>query len=377
MEKEELIKNGYDMLYLSVCAVNGIVPENERLEKMDMEKVAELCMKHSIGGLCSFALESAGIKNEALVKKKNQTIRKVMMFDAERANICKFFEEKGIWYMPLKGVYMKEYYPKLGMRSMSDNDILVDESRMDEISEFMISRGYEIHGEEKNDIAFYKAPYNFEMHTSLYAHYHDKVFYDYYKDIKSKLIKTDNSNFEFNYTDEDFYIFMISHEYKHFIKRGTGLRSLIDIYIYNRMFYDKLDHKYIENECNKLGTTEFEKENRILADKVFASDKLPDLSDSEKEMLVYFFSSGTYGNEHNKIENMIKKVEDNKRGNTQARYIIRRIFPPLEVYKYWYPFFYKHKILLPLGWFYRLVRGIFCKNKMIRTEMNMVMKHKK
>jgi len=377
MEKEELIKNGYDMLYLSVCAVNGIVPDSERLKKMDMEKVAALCMKHSIGGLCSFALESAGIKNEMLVKEKNQTIRKVMMFDSERANICKFFEEKGIWYMPLKGVYMKEYYPKLGMRSMSDNDILVDSSKIDEIRTFMTGCGYENYGKGKSDEAFTKAPYNYEMHKLLFAPYSGEVFYEYYKDIKSKLIKTENSNYGYCFSKEDFYIYMITHEYKHFSNVGTGLRSLVDVYVYNRKFGNELDREYIEGECNKLGIAEFEKSNRELADKVLSSAELPCLSKQEKEMLIFFFSSGTFGNIINRTELMMKKIEKSEKGNYKLHFLLRRLFPPIEIYVCSYPFFYKHKILLPIAWFHRLVRGIFCKNKMIRTEMNMVMKHKK
>ena len=54
-------------------------------------------------------------------------MRKALLFDAERKGILDFMEQRGIWYLPLKGVVLKDYYPAVGMRQMSDNDILYDE----------------------------------------------------------------------------------------------------------------------------------------------------------------------------------------------------------------------------------------------------------
>jgi len=39
--------------------------------------------------------------------------------------------------MQLKGLYMKEYYPKIGMRKMWDNDILIYASWIYEIDVYM------------------------------------------------------------------------------------------------------------------------------------------------------------------------------------------------------------------------------------------------
>mgnify|MGYP002969688486 CR=1 FL=1 len=40
-------------------------------------------------------------------------------------------------YLPLKGIIMKDYYPSVGMRQMSDNDILFDKAYAKQIRDYM------------------------------------------------------------------------------------------------------------------------------------------------------------------------------------------------------------------------------------------------
>lgn len=360
-----------DILYLIFCILHDEIPDKERIEKTDFDILLKIAKSHSITGIITYALESAGEKNEAFQKEKSLAIRNTMLLDAERKEICKFFEENKIWYMPLKGVYMKEYYPKIGMRQMCDNDILIDDSRIDEIHKFMLERGFNFHSEfTQNDYGYLKSPcYNFEMHRILFGSYHEQVMYDYYKNIKEKLIRKSDDSFEYKFTDEDFYIYMIAHEYKHFSDSGTGLRSLIDTYVYLNKFYDSMNWEYIHEECKKLGFAEFEEKSRKLALKLFSSAELPELNEDERKMLEFYFGSGTYGISSNKVLNKIENLKTETGGATKFKYILHRIFPPMSVYKIGFPFFYKHKILLPVGWVYRLIRGIFCKNKMIKDEI--------
>ena len=47
-----------------------------------------------------------------------------LQFDVEREQILEALEAHGISYLPLKGILLKDDYPKPGMRYMCDNDIL-------------------------------------------------------------------------------------------------------------------------------------------------------------------------------------------------------------------------------------------------------------
>ena len=68
----------------------------------------------------------------------------------------------------------------------------------------------------------------------------------------------------------------------------------------------------------------------------------------------------------NMQEEFNKKVADFQKDNkskSKFRYILSRIFPGMDKYKSAFPFFYKHKWLLPIGWLYRLIRMIFSKKR--------------
>ena len=73
--------------------------------------------------------------------------------------------------MPLKGVILKELYPKIGMRQMSDNDILFDETYRKDVVRFMKNKGYHLKsGINAHCDEWVKEPvYNFEMHLNLFV----------------------------------------------------------------------------------------------------------------------------------------------------------------------------------------------------------------
>ena len=202
--------------------------------------------------------------------------------------------------MPLKGSLLKDLYPKLGMRQMSDNDILCDSGRMKDIYDILTENGFRcVHFGKDNDDAYFKDPvYNFEMHRSLFREEHIGVLYDYFKDVKERLIKDDGNDFGYHFRNEDFYLYMIAHEYKHYTFVGTGVRSLVDTYVFLRKFSSSLDWEYINAELAKLGVADFERSNRELALKVFS---MKQLTKEDRKELEYYAMSGTYGKKENRV----------------------------------------------------------------------------
>jgi len=364
MEKAEFRKNAADMIYLTACAVNGITPKKERLDSMDIKKVFEVCQKHILTACAAYALESAGVKEHDFTQAKEKAIRKNVLLDAERVMLLKRLEEEHIWYMPLKGALLKDWYPKLGMRQMSDNDILCDSSRRADIKKIMLEMGFTCrHYGIGNDDAYLKEPVcNFEMHNALFTSTHVGKLCDYYSDVEKRLIKDEDNEYSRHFSNEDFYIYMIAHEYKHYATGGTGVRSLLDIYIFQKLFGDLLDRDYIDRELKELELEDYERNARELAEKVFT---LKALTIEEKKLLDYYVISGTYGTVSNHVENKLQKTAQ----GSKFKYIIRRIFPDMKTYKVWYPWAYKHKWLLPAAWAFRLVRGITVRRKTISSEV--------
>ena len=80
-------------------------------------------------------------------------------------------------------------------------------------------------------------------------------------------------------------------------------------------------------------------------------------------MLGYYLSSGVYGTTERGIKNRISGFREKSGSTSKFRYLVNRLFPDMEMYKSYYPFFYRHKLLLPIGWLYRLLRMIFSKKR--------------
>ena len=164
---------------------------------------------------------------------------------------------------------------------------------------------------------------------------------------------------------------MIAHEYKHYTGGGTGIRSLLDTYVYIRNRGDILNWSYVFGELDKLGLADFEARNRDLAMHLFDGKTL---TTEEAKMLDYILSSGTYGTTANRVNNGIKK-----QGNgafAKMRYFVHRVFIPLSSVRVSFPLFIKIPILLPFLPVYRLFRGLTIRRKQMRSEIKALLDYK-
>lgn len=353
MEKSEYRKNAYDMIYLISCVINDKIPDKTRIDTMDFNSLFTVCQGHLLTACVAYALESAGIHNHDFKQEKEKAIRKNIILDVERQKILNRLEQEHIWYMPLKGSILKDWYPKIGMRQMSDNDILCDGSKRKHIKQIMLDMGFTCeHFEIGNDDAYFKPPLvNFEMHNELFSLINIGKLHEYYDSVKVKLIKDEDNEYGWHFRIEDFYIYIMAHEYKHYSNGGTGVRSLLDIYIFLRKFDDILDWNYIYAELQELDITSYEKQSRELSIKLF-EEKL--LTEKEMKIIDYYIFSGVYGNVDNCINNNFEKLS----GGSKAKYIFCRFFPTMNEIKVDWNFFYRHKWLIPVLWLYRPIHVV-------------------
>ena len=357
------------MIYLTACAVNGKIPEKERIQGLDLPSLFSVCQEHILTACVDYALESAGIRDHDFTQAKEKSIRKNILLDAERKKVLAELEKAKIWYMPLKGAVMKDWYPKLGMRQMSDNDILCDSNSQKEIKTIMLQLGFTcLHYGDGNDNAYQKPPVcNFEMHHRLFSETNTGKLYEYYDNVKETLVKDDNKEYGYHFTNEDFYIYMTAHEYKHYSAGGTGVHSLLDVYIAMRKFGEQFAWEEVRAKLQELGIAEFEQQSRELGMKLF---DFQELSEEEREILDYYIFSGAYGKTINRVKTNLQKKEN----TSKASYVFHRIFIPMEEYKVWFPWAYRHKWLIPVAWTYRLFRGVFARRKKVSVEVKHLMK---
>ena len=373
MTKEEYRKAIDDVIYLCTCAVTGEAPKKERIDSLNLEHLYKAANKHNLSAIVGYSLESAGIFDNSFIQAKAKAIRKVAVMEIDKEMLFERFEQEKIWYLPLKGTVIKDLYPSIGLRQMADFDILFDSRYQKKVRDIFLELGFTCeHFEIGDHDVYFKQPVsNFEMHTALFGSNHKKEIYEYYRDVKRLMQKDDNNKYGYHLSANDFYVYITAHEYKHYSGGGTGLRSLLDTYIIWKKLSDELDTDYIRTETDKLDITDFEQNNKQLALDLFSGNEL---SSEEQEMLEYIIFSGTYGNIKHSVDNKIEKYGGGKKG--KRKYILSRLFLSMEDIKAYYPFFYKHKILLPGLFFYRLGRAVTVSRKKTKAQLKFLRKKK-
>lgn len=376
------------------------VANEENSQKIYIGRIYYIAKKHNLVSIMAQAMEKLGFESDSDIwkrwlKEKNKLIYKSVLMDVEREAIQDFFEKNNIWYMLLKGMVIRKYYPAPELREMADNDILFDNKYSKEVYEFMTARGYKSDDYNKGYHDEYLKPpaYNFEMHRQLVSSKERPKWYEYYKDVKSILIKDTNENREtaansesnntsnqFYFSDNDFYVYFIVHTYKHFLNSGMGLRTVLDVYLYVSNLQEKLDFDYIEEQLKKLDAYDFEQTFRSIAFKMFDENledrKWWDLFDvKEQEMLSYVLDAGTYGNLENSVAHKMGYTKgEKKKTSDKAKYIFRRLFPSMDTIEEFFPFFYKHKWAIPFLYIYRIGKIPFARRKKVAGELKEVFK---
>lgn len=371
--EEYTARIGQDLIELVSCAVNDETPDKERIIGMDLREIYRMAQAHMLTAAVAFALEKTVPLPRAFDQAQKKAIRKLSLFEIERAAITREFENAGIRYLPLKGILLKDDYPKSAMREMTDNDILVDHTRMEDVFAIMQGFGYtrEIHHHFNHD-AYSKPPtLEFEMHYTLFGDDNLPVFDAYFADIFSK---TTCSGCACRLSDEDFYLYVLCHMYKHYVNGGTGLRSLLDVYVFLRAHPD-LDREYLDAELQKLQIADFEEKARLLANKVFTGSEL---NEQEQKELNYLLLSGQNGTIENAEYHHLAKALGNDDSSAAKRRLLKsRFFISGKALENQYPFFAKHKALYPVLLVYRPIKGIVTHPKGILKEYKKIKRFKK
>ena len=372
------------LIYLMACSLQGTKPEEALLANIDMEALLRLAKAHSVSAMVCMALEQTDEFQHAAettrlkwLDSKNKAVRKNVLLDAERASLEKEFAEHGIWYMPLKGSILKDWYPRYGMREMADNDILFDETKREQVNEIFLQRGYTVKSYARSNHDVYVKPpiFNFEMHIALFSDSTYETLAAKYADVKERLLPDEGKKYRFHFTAEDFYVFVLAHAYKHYSHSGTGIRTLADIYVMNQKVGSSMDWKYVEHELNNMGIQTYEQRSRILADKIFGSGKSLAqlaLTQEEQEMLDYYLGASTYGNAENRVVNRLHFLQEGKgtiTGFTRFRYCVERLFPSRKWCKDNYPVVYRFPLLLPGFWVWRLCVKLPQNRKKVQHEL--------
>ena len=294
------------LLHLFARALKGETPLGIP-DDCSWDTVFELSCSNGIQGLIWEAARRVESVPDDLRRTWEQASTSILIrnvqLDADREEIVSRLADAGISYLVLKGAALLPLYPNPSMRTMSDNDILFGliepdpsggyrvrgsserdcEASKDAagqiVRDVMRDLGYSVieHSGDVCDIQFFKPPYyRYEMHFALVEKF--RPYYFYYANPWKRALPMEEvkpgKGQRFSFSNEDQYIYMIVHAYKHEHMGGEGIRILADIAVALRAAGDSFDFSYVENELSRMGVADFERSLRDLTWAVLNEDDL-------------------------------------------------------------------------------------------------------
>lgn len=323
-------------------------------ESTDFKKLYNLAQNHRVTAMVAPAVMKSSVADGQVKgvfsKELFKTSARYTAQEKERQELSQEFSKNKIPHCFLKGAKVGDFYDNPDCRFMLDMDLYVAHEKFEKAGEILLSRGYEINtnGDEK-DTGYIKKPFLIvELHKELKYDY-DKG-YEYYKGAFERMYY--NDGFSMNMTNEDFYVYILSHTAHHLETAGTGIKSVVDHYFLRRKLKCQCDSDILEKALEEIGLTQFEKSLDKLCDYWFENGECDKVT---KEMSEFIILSGVFGNETNSY---ISGVIRGAYGNGAESYFIKRLFPPLRIMRKRYSILKKTPILLPIFWGVRIVTSL-------------------
>lgn len=201
----------------------------------DWHSFLQLCID---GGVCSIIFDAIreldGFSEEIFNDLKKQAFLNLsysVKQEHEYQVISAAFENNNIDYLPLKGLVLREYYPKKYYRMMCDMDILINPKQYDITYKTMKEIGYSLEEESDHNIAWSNNGVTVELHKKLYPNF-DERFNEYFKS-GWQFARCCNGH-QYRMSDEDFYISIFVHFVRHFRSGGIGIRQFLDLWVYRK-----------------------------------------------------------------------------------------------------------------------------------------------
>lgn len=357
------------VIKLVAAAVNSSSAP-EKPEELSWADIFAFAEKQNVLNLVSYACETLDSKPP---KKEMQYLREFrkqkMVVEAEQQVETEYvmdrLEKAGIRHMPLKGFVVKNLYPSPDMRTMSDVDMLLEADRIDDAVEMFANRGFSFHNDGDLHANLCHGNTNFEFHRMLVNDSY-KNLTAYYGDGFSRAVKCEGYNCRYEMSREDMYIFLLAHLAKHYRYGGTGIRTVLDLYVYRKAYAD-LDMDYIYAETEKIGLNKFQRHAEEIADEWFSGG----FDGTFNDISAYIISGGVYGKRGMFLVNeVINESEGKSLAFGKFRKIFLMIFPGYKLMCELYPVLKKYKFLMPVFWIVRWVKSLTSKNSNLKNTIH-------
>lgn len=339
-------------------------------QNISFEKLYQVAKKNGVANMAAFLINKIDSVPSEIKQKFEQQRMIIMMqqINCEKAfsEMCDILQGAEIRGLVLKGTILKTMYPDPLMRSMSDIDIYMEEESIQHISPLMIQAGFTtgtLGSGNHYEYLKYKAA-KIEFHPELVAldsSYGERVYSQCDQpqtpvaqamDIWDHTEAFNGNEYVRQLTPEYHYLYIIMHMMNHFLTAGTGIRSVMDVWVMNQHYGNIWERKELECLLDEYGLLTFERYVLVLAHSWFDLEGIPYLpADTDQDLLDslggYIVGSGTYGTI---VQSTYRLMGYKASSKNIVRYFASRLFLPYQTMKHLYPVLDGKPFLLPIIW---------------------------
>lgn len=367
------------------AAIKGERIEVDSMEKINWKSIIEEAEAHNVKGLLYLAIYKSKyikyIEKESLEKLKRDTFLTAvyqMEHIKQISNVLNMFNEEKVPVIVLKGLVIRDLYPKPELRTMGDADILVHKKDLNKVKKLLLELGY-IEKESSKSHPFHavfehsKYP-SIEVHRALGNKNRFKGEPIFENGIWQRAIKVKVGNSEaLSLSFEDLAVHLCNHMARHSIRSGFGIRQLCDLVLLVEKKGDLIDWSSFINKIRAGRIEKFAMSIFSICRKLFnmtIPQELNSLELDDKERLDLLindiFSSGVHGRRSLlksfscQLACKSQNINSNNYLGTFKRFRML-LFPSIDELSDRYAYAKKHNILMPIAWNHRFLCEIFNK----------------
>ena len=378
-----MLPREYEYLLSWIRSVLHGTTAEELPGELSFEKIYETAMAHDVGNLTFYAVEQLNRLPEPELYKRWRVCRDLALVrdmnqEFARQELTAGFAEAGIPYLELQGTVLKGLYPRPEYRTMSDLDFILEPSHLEEGGGILQSLGYYLQRVDKVEIDGKRKP---NIYVELHTEYFPKLSFLYgaMGEPDFSTHRTEEQRIE------ELYLYNMIHVAKHYYSSGCGLRRVLDVYMLEQSYGDRIDRTAVEAKLAKAGIPEFYRQICDLAQVWFGKERehfskgLSYPSKETEDMGVRILLTPLHGEREQYVSSRITDVggEGTSAPKAKTKYILHRLFPGEIVMGKNYPFLKNYPILYPFCWIHRGLRLLFSK-RLHKTfaELKMILRFK-
>ncbi|MDZ5254396.1 nucleotidyltransferase family protein [Clostridium sp. LIBA-8841] len=360
------------------------------------DEIIEEAKAHEISALIYSAIY--GIKSlDGLSKERLDYWKKTTFFTGigqishynQVGKLFEKFNEENIDVIVLKGLVVRELYPKSEFRTMGDADILVHEEDLERVTTLLQGLGYKL--EECEDEHGAHLVFSHEKYRHVEVHWtlvNDDYFLgtkEFEKSIWANSMKINIGEAEvLSLGWEDLALHLCLHMAVHIVWGGFGLRQLCDLVLLveqkgNEINWESFMIKGIECGAEKFILAIFK-----CCEKLFNMEIPSEVENSGSvdenlidDLIQNIFNSGVFGKKDVigtlGADFAYSKDEKEKKRSISEKYL-ELVFPKVENMSEKYQYAQNNKILTPIAWAHHLGAGVFNKDYSLKSKIRFLTK---